>query len=150
MARVRPARNGPMLRHRNAPSKPASAVNGQSAATRKRLVSPVAIDRLVRIKNGNPLPPCSRTQEAWSALWNIDLQSVCPADLQSAETRTADNMSVGRTGHSLCSELLHGRPLCFSTVSWERLRQFFVSLLMTPDTIAEHRYADQFCRSHHD
>jgi hypothetical protein len=100
MARVRPARNGPMLRHRNAPSKPASAVNGQSAATTKRLVSPVAIDRLVRIKNGNPLPPCSRTQEAWSALWNIDLQSVCPADLQSAETRTADNMSVGRTGHS--------------------------------------------------
>jgi hypothetical protein len=29
---------------------------------------------------------------------------------------------------------------------WERLRRFFVSLLMTPDTIAERRYANQFCR----
>jgi hypothetical protein len=42
--------------------------------------------------------------------------------------------------------VIAGRPSCFSTVSWERLRQFFVSPLMTPDTIAEHRYANQFCR----
>jgi hypothetical protein len=71
---------------------------------------------------------------------------VCSADFQSAETRTAVNMSLSAQGTALCSESLHGRPLCFSTVSWERLRRFFVSLLMTPDTIAERRYANQFCR----
>jgi hypothetical protein len=29
----------------------------------------------------------------------MDFQSVCPAGLQPAETRTADNMFAGHTGH---------------------------------------------------
>jgi hypothetical protein len=53
---------------------------------------------------------------------------------------------LGAQSTALFSESLRGRPLCFSTVSWKRLRRFFVSLLMTPDTIAERRYANQFCR----
>jgi hypothetical protein len=45
------------------------------------------------------------------------LQSVRPAGLQPAETETAENMSAGRTGHSLCPELARPRPLRFSTIS---------------------------------
>ena len=37
----------------------------------------------------------------YRAVRNMDLQSVRPAGLQPAETETADNMSAGRTAHSL-------------------------------------------------
>jgi len=37
----------------------------------------------------------------YRAVRNMDLQSVRPAGLQPAEAETADNMSAGRTGHSL-------------------------------------------------
>jgi hypothetical protein len=52
MARVRPARNGPTLRHRSALSKPASVTDGQSAVMTPRVASPLAIDRIVLMTKG--------------------------------------------------------------------------------------------------
>jgi hypothetical protein len=53
---------------------------------------------------------------------------------------------LGAQGTALCSESFARASVVFFNGIWKRLRRFFVSLLMTPDTIAERRYANQFCR----
>lgn len=55
-------------------------------------------------------------------------------------------MSVGRTEHSPIFRVVARASVVFFDGTLEAPAAIFVSLLMTPDTIAERRYANQFCR----
>src|SRR5437764_3279835 len=79
IAGVRPTRNGPILRHRSAPSKPALAESGQGARAANNIVRPQTKNRRAGIWEPNPLPRSVRAQEdgrIWQSLLPIGITAV--------------------------------------------------------------------------